>query len=450
MKSALEFGISYNNKKLQAEKLEYGFNTYEINFTPEETGVYTLNLNIRDKKEVLEKPQTFFISDFNIKRNVENNLQLTADNLTFVPQVLSYNDYYPFGMLVPERNNPLNTTNNGGYRYGFQGQELDDEIKGKKGTSLNYKYRMHDPRVGRFFAVDPLATKYPWYTPYQFSGNKVIAFAELEGLEEGFAILGGKIVKVTGPTKEVLNSFETKEMAQIGLSLDLKTPKLLNDYMSWLENPPPSSSYMPNAIIQAEPTAQEIMNANPDFYLGAQTSIGGGIGIGLREMITDELAFGVLNKISKSYKIWKASRLTKSTIKTTRNLTHPEFIDNVHEVFSVWKTAQKKAISNINNSGKAILGSFPEYIKFAKKNGHSYFDIGKTWEELAKNGQNVWEINKLFLDRVAKQGDEIIIILGKNKKPGKYLKDEINYLINKKGYMWKNAKKTILTPKPKG
>lgn len=44
---------------------------------------------------------------------------------------------------------------------------------------------MHDPRIGRFFAVDPLAPKYPWYTPYQFSGNKVIDHVELEGLEEG-------------------------------------------------------------------------------------------------------------------------------------------------------------------------------------------------------------------------------------------------------------------------
>lgn len=43
---------------------------------------------------------------------------------------------------------------------------------------------MHDPRVGRFFAVDPLTAKYPYYTPYSFSGNKVIAFIELEGLEE--------------------------------------------------------------------------------------------------------------------------------------------------------------------------------------------------------------------------------------------------------------------------
>jgi len=68
------------------------------------------------------------------------------------------------------------------YRYGFQGQERDDEIKGE-GNSVNYKYRMHDPRVGRFFAVDPLASKYPYYSPYAFSGNRVIDAYELEGLE---------------------------------------------------------------------------------------------------------------------------------------------------------------------------------------------------------------------------------------------------------------------------
>jgi len=68
------------------------------------------------------------------------------------------------------------------YLYGFQSQERDDEIKGA-GNSYNYKYRMHDPRLGRFFAVDPLTKAYPYYSPYQFSGNSVINSIELEGLE---------------------------------------------------------------------------------------------------------------------------------------------------------------------------------------------------------------------------------------------------------------------------
>ena len=80
-------------------------------------------------------------------------------------------------MLLPNRHH-----NTPDYRYGFQGQEMDDEVKGE-GNSLNYKYRMHDPRVGRFFAVDPLASTYPWNSTYAFSENRVIDGLELEGLE---------------------------------------------------------------------------------------------------------------------------------------------------------------------------------------------------------------------------------------------------------------------------
>ena len=80
-------------------------------------------------------------------------------------------------MLLPGRHGSVDS-----YRYGFQGQEKDDEIKGEA-NSINYKFRMHDPRIGRFFAVDPLASKYPWYSPYSFSGNRVIDANELEGME---------------------------------------------------------------------------------------------------------------------------------------------------------------------------------------------------------------------------------------------------------------------------
>ncbi|MCH4828263.1 RHS repeat-associated core domain-containing protein [Flavobacterium columnare] len=85
--------------------------------------------------------------------------------------------YYPFGSLIPNRHG-----SSAAYRYGFQGQEKDDELKGE-GNSLNYTFRMHDPRVGRFFAVDPKEDEYPWNSPYAFSENRVIDAIELEGAE---------------------------------------------------------------------------------------------------------------------------------------------------------------------------------------------------------------------------------------------------------------------------
>jgi len=76
--------------------------------------------------------------------------------------------HYPFGSLKPSRNASASN-----YRFGFQGQEVDNEVKGD-GNSVNYKYRIHDPRLGRFLSIDPLEKDYPWNSPYAFSENRVI------------------------------------------------------------------------------------------------------------------------------------------------------------------------------------------------------------------------------------------------------------------------------------
>lgn len=79
---------------------------------------------------------------------------------------------------------PINTAQKvrSSYLYGFNAQEKDDEIKGS-GNSLNFKYRMYDPRIARFFATDPLEKEYPHWSPYQFAGLTPIWARELEGLE---------------------------------------------------------------------------------------------------------------------------------------------------------------------------------------------------------------------------------------------------------------------------
>lgn len=114
--------------------------------------------------------------------NVTTSLESAQNTVTFTtfsPDILSYSDYYPFGMIVPNRHKYADE-----YRYGFQGQEKDDEIRGGEGNSLNYTFRMHDPRIGRFFTTDPLEAKYPWNSPYAFSENNVMDGIELEGAEK--------------------------------------------------------------------------------------------------------------------------------------------------------------------------------------------------------------------------------------------------------------------------
>ena len=70
----------------------------------------------------------------------------------------------------------------GYYRYGFNGKENDNDVKGT-GNQQDYGMRIYDPRLGRFLSVDPLTKAYPWYTPYQFAGNSPILFIDLDGGE---------------------------------------------------------------------------------------------------------------------------------------------------------------------------------------------------------------------------------------------------------------------------
>jgi RHS repeat-associated protein len=109
----------------------------------------------------------------------------------YIADVKSYSDFYSFGMLKPGRHGGES------YRYNFQGQESDDEVKGK-GNSVNYKYRMHDPRLGRFFATDPLESKYPHNSPFAFSENMVIHMIELEGLESARGYFNYSVDKFFG------------------------------------------------------------------------------------------------------------------------------------------------------------------------------------------------------------------------------------------------------------
>jgi RHS repeat-associated protein len=92
-------------------------------------------------------------------------------------EVKSATDYYPFGMQMVGRSYSSSV-----YRYGFNGKENDNEVKGE-GNQQDYGMRISDPRLGRFLSVDPLTKDYPWYTPYQFAGNMPIAAVDLDGEE---------------------------------------------------------------------------------------------------------------------------------------------------------------------------------------------------------------------------------------------------------------------------
>ncbi|HCN38040.1 MAG TPA: hypothetical protein DIS94_10065 [Bacteroidetes bacterium] len=66
------------------------------------------------------------------------------------------------------------------YRYGFNGMEEDNSLKGP-GNSYDFGARMYDSRLGRWMSVDPLDNAYPYSTPYSGIGNNPISFIDSDG-----------------------------------------------------------------------------------------------------------------------------------------------------------------------------------------------------------------------------------------------------------------------------
>ncbi|NOQ72871.1 MAG: hypothetical protein GQ574_12750 [Crocinitomix sp.] len=81
-------------------------------------------------------------------------------------------EYYPYGMVLRSE------SDGGNYRYGYQGSEKDDEIKGN-GNSYTTYFRQLDPRIGRWLSIDPKATS--WESPYVSMGNNPILYNDVLG-----------------------------------------------------------------------------------------------------------------------------------------------------------------------------------------------------------------------------------------------------------------------------
>jgi RHS repeat-associated protein len=79
-------------------------------------------------------------------------------------------------MLVPDAENTATSD----YRYGFNGKEKDNELKGE-GNSYDFGARMYDPRIGRWFATDPLEAKYSNMSPYIYCANNPIIYIDPDG-----------------------------------------------------------------------------------------------------------------------------------------------------------------------------------------------------------------------------------------------------------------------------
>ena len=85
-------------------------------------------------------------------------------------------DYYPFSSHMPGRS----FSSGNQYKYGFNGMEKDDEVKGS-GNSYDFGARIYDSRIGRFLSIDAKTNEQPAKTPYHFVSNDPISRVDPDG-----------------------------------------------------------------------------------------------------------------------------------------------------------------------------------------------------------------------------------------------------------------------------
>ncbi len=113
-------------------------------------------------------------------------------------------------------------------RYGFNGQEKDDEVEGE-GDVYDYGKRMYDVRLGRFLSVDPIAKNFAWNSPYSYAENNVIRSINLEGLERFFTNNGEFLGYIAGSSQ--VRTVDSKNIQTIKSWIEAanNTPKNSDD-----------------------------------------------------------------------------------------------------------------------------------------------------------------------------------------------------------------------------
>ena len=127
--------------------------------------------------------------------------------------VATAQEYYSFGALMPARTYP---TTGKVYRYGFNGKENDNEVKGT-GNQQDYGMRIYDPRLVRFMSVDSLAKKFPELSSYQFGSNSPILNIDLDGLEASTSLK--KVLKDSRGAPVIIEGTKQLVKEQVGKSI---------------------------------------------------------------------------------------------------------------------------------------------------------------------------------------------------------------------------------------
>ena len=125
----------------------------------------TLHLSDDTGRIALVDTETTNANAQNIRYQFSNHLGSASLELDSTANTISYEEYHPFG--ATSYRSGRNAAETSLKRYRYVGKERDEE------TGLYYYgARYYAPWIQRFVSTDPLKDDYPYYSSYQYAGNK--------------------------------------------------------------------------------------------------------------------------------------------------------------------------------------------------------------------------------------------------------------------------------------
>ena len=196
-------GPTYTGIHLETGTIPYGSSTS-----------FTVKLQVMDNENtlssrtitvyVVDEERNYFVTDHlgNVRATVNQN-----------GDVIGYDDYYPYGQVMPGRSS---NTANANDIYKFTGHERDAEL------GLDYMLaRNYDPEIGRFLSVDPLYDKLPSYSPYVYTKNNPINSTDPDG-RFPIQVLGAIVGAASEYAGQVLgNKIEGKSWSEALIPSDM-------------------------------------------------------------------------------------------------------------------------------------------------------------------------------------------------------------------------------------
>ncbi|GAB5539518.1 MAG: hypothetical protein Salg2KO_16210 [Salibacteraceae bacterium] len=177
---------------------------------------------------------------------IDNNTDNIIDS--YIADVKSLSDYYPYGMPMVGRNQDISS-----YRFGMNGMEMDNEHNGNGNTYTSY-YRAYDSRIARWFSTDPVTQ--PSYSPYNAFDDNPIFYADPRG-DAAFAAIAAvaaKVGAVAAKAGPILGKLKLWGSYGIGFKFKFLT-KLKTGLGKILKGRKPSINLPPVDVIDWKPIA---------------------------------------------------------------------------------------------------------------------------------------------------------------------------------------------------